>query len=315
MSFYLGMPLTKKTFCSPLRQDHKPSCAFWRSTQGTLYFKDFSTGQCLDFVNVVMVKYNINYYSALERIASDFGITPTFTGQALPVSVSVQQAPVFEEKKRAVIQIEIKPFSQKELDWWSKFGIDEATLKKYNVFSCKTVFLNGEIYLLSSDKCPIYGYYFGKQDNIELWKIYMPLRKSYRWLNNAPKEVAQGYKQLPKMGNILIINKSLKDCMLLHRLGIAAIAPCSETTFIEDGKLSDLKTRFNKIVVMFDNDRAGLSAMVKLRKQHPEFTYVHIPKSYQAKDLSDYYKAYGLDKTKNLIKEGIIHYGKDLYSI
>lgn len=300
MSFYTGIPMTTKLFRSPLRKDNKPSCAYWKSSLGILYFKDFATGQCLDFVNIVMAKYGLDYYSALEQIAKDFGY---MNGQsATPVALQQVSSVASFEKKKSIIQVQIKDFTPAELEWWKGFGITKQTLKDYNVFSCKAVFLNGKVFLLSNEKCPVFGYYFGKKDGVELWKIYIPLRKTYRWINNAPKEIAQGSQQLPDKGKVLVINKSLKDCMLLHKYKIPAIAPCSETTFIRKDLLDDIQKRFDKIVVMFDNDRAGLSAMVKLRKKYPQFHYIFIPKEHKAKDISDYYKKYGNTKTKELIK-------------
>lgn len=43
MEHYLGVPIKKGLLKSPLRNDNKPTCAFYRSKKsGRLIFKDFS---------------------------------------------------------------------------------------------------------------------------------------------------------------------------------------------------------------------------------------------------------------------------------
>lgn len=301
MSYYLGMPLSNKAFCSPLRKDNKPSCSIWKSKLGTLYFKDFATGQTLSFVNLVMTKYNCSYSEALIKIAEDFGLTSEST-ELTPV---IQQIPTFKEKKQSKIQIEQKEFSKEELDWWKQFGITKEVLDKFSIFSCKTVFLNGNIFITSTEKCPVFGYFYGINNGIEQWKIYIPKRTKFRWINNADKETTQGYAQLPEKGDILVITKSLKDVALLYTFGIPAVAPSSETSFIKKELLDELKTRFKSIVVFFDNDRTGKVYMAKLRHKFPEFHYLIIPRQLNAKDISDFYKLYGKKLTKDLIKKGL----------
>ena len=41
MEHYLGIPVKKWLFKSPLRKDNTPTCAFFRDSAGRLVFKDF----------------------------------------------------------------------------------------------------------------------------------------------------------------------------------------------------------------------------------------------------------------------------------
>lgn len=299
MAYYLGIPIKKGLFVSPLRVDHKPTCSFYRGRQ--LYFKDFATGECLSFENVVMKKYGCNYYEALKIIATDFGIIDGSKPKVIPIQ------PIFKKEKKTIIQIEAKSFTKEELEWWEQFGITKNILTKYRVYSCKTVFLNGRIESIYDSKCPSYGYYFGNEEGRELWKIYYPYRKNFRFIGNIKTTTIQGYNQLPKKSKLLVITKSLKDCMVLYNLGIAAIAPQSETQFIEDNVLEVLKKRFKHIVLLFDNDQTGLEFTNKIKRKYKWITPMIIPLKYKAKDISDFYKAYGRDRTIELIKEGIIY--------
>ena len=192
------------------------------------------------------------------------------------------------------------------MKWWGSFGITKDILHRFKVYSCSTVFLNGNIYAQSAQHSPIYGYYFGKKENIEQWRIYMPKRKEFRFIGNVPTKTIQGYKQLVKSGKLVVITKSMKDVMCLYSLGISAIAPNSENLFISDNVLKDLRNRFKYIVVLYDNDLPGIHNMNKIKKEHPELIFQWIPRKYEAKDISDFYKKYKKDvqdRIERLIRE------------
>ena len=296
MAYYLGIPVTKGLFISPLRSDNHKTCSYFRGKSGNLYFKDFATGQCLTFEGVVMLKYSCSYKEALNIIAKDFG----YIKGTSPIKTFKVQ-PKFEGDKQTFIQVEIKDFAEHELKWWNSFGITKNILKKFNVFSCKSVFLNSNLHSQSSQHMPIYGYYFGKKENIEQWRIYYPKKTSFRFVGNVSSKTVQGYRQLPKNGKLLIITKSMKDLMSLYAYGISACAPNSETIFMTDKMLEDLKTRFERIVVLFDTDIPGISAMRKLKKKYPELEYFFIPRKYKCKDFSDLRAMYCEKETKKLI--------------
>lgn len=304
MEFYLGIPVTKKLCKSPLRKDNTPTCSFYRNKSGELIFKDFRGDFYGNFINVVMYKYSCSYHQALKIIANDFGLIHSTTIKKNKGKINVN-APKFKESGSSIIQVEVKDFSKSELDWWGDYGITPSILKKYRVYSCNNVFLNGNVISSSSKHCPIYGYYGGKKDNIELWRIYFPKRKSYRFLSNWDSKKIQGIKQIPNTGKLLVITKSLKDVMTLYSIGIPAIAPNSETLFIPDSMLEDLKSRFENIVVLYDNDLAGISNMRKIKKKY-NIRCILIPRKYEAKDISDFHKKYGRKKTIELIKEAIL---------
>ena len=310
MSYYLGVPVKKGLFRSPLRSDNHNTCSFFRGRSGNLYFKDFATGQCLTFEGVVMEKYHCTYPNALKIIAKDFGYIQS--SEVKKQEIKIQ--PKFEGEKETFIQVEIKDFSESELKWWNSFGVTKQTLDKYKVYSIKTVFLNGNIYAQSTQHSPIYGYYFGKKENIEQWRIYMPKRKEFRFIGNVSTKTIQGYKQLPDNGKLLVITKSMKDTMLLSSLGIPAVAPNSETQFVSEKLLDEFRERFKNIVLLYDSDLTGVRFMNKIRKQYRDLIVCMIPRKYEAKDISDFYQKYGRSQTISLIKESInyIKRGKEI---
>ena len=304
-NFYTGMEVTsKKLQLSPFRSDNKVTVAFYRSKNNIVYLHDFATNEHTSCFEAVMKLFNLNYYQALNKIASDFKLTDNSEIETKRIEFQSELI----ETKSAVIQCQIKDYTEDEFNWWKSFGINERLLKKFHIFSIKHVFLNGELKFTSSDKNPIYGYYFGKdKEGNEKWKLYFPNRDSFRFIGNLKKKVLQGYKQLPKEGELLVITKSMKDVAAMRGFGIYAIAPNSETLFIEEKQLEEFKKRFKHILVLYDNDRPGRYNLAKIRKQHPELNYFFIPRQYE-KDFTDTIRKYGVEKMKELINEFKLNY-------
>lgn len=116
MEHYLGIPVKKGLFRSPLRRDANPTCSFHRNKRGDLIFKDFDGSFYGNFISVVMHKFNCSYYSALQIIANDFGIIsrPKLVKNEAKIPYSNSK---FEESGPAIIQVEIQPFQQNELNY------------------------------------------------------------------------------------------------------------------------------------------------------------------------------------------------------
>jgi len=301
---YLGIPVKKGIFCSPpiLRSDNKPTCSFYKSNKGALMFKDFA-GESFDFIGCVMHIFHCSYYKAMQIIGNDFGFIKVDKLEKNLPKIEYSNFE-FKETAKAVIQVEIQEFTEKELKWWGCFGISLVTLKKYKVYSIKSVFLNGVYFTSSSENAPIYGYYNGENsDGDELWRIYMPTKKSYRFLSNWNSSMIQGAKQLHKFGDYIVITKSLKDVMALSEFGIPAIAPNSENIFLSDAQYEKLKTRFKEVYLFYDNDLPGIRSANKIRKKFPDLKVIFIPKKYKVKDFTDFVKKYDTIKTFNLIDQ------------
>ena len=303
MEHYLGIPVKKGLFKSPLRVDSRPTCAFYRNKKGTIIFKDFRGDFSGDCVSVVMYKFGCSFYKALQIIANDFGIISRKDLTINPSKIKKHSETKFEDKGNAIIQVELKDWNRFELDWWQSFGISQETLKKFRVYSCKNVFLNGEIFHLYKENQLVFGYFGGIKDDIEQWRIYYPGNRKYKFISNWKQIQLQGAKQLPRNGGeYLVITKSLKDVMTIYECSnLPAIAPISENCFITDSQYQRLKAKFKKIVLFYDSDIAGISSMNKIRKKYPDLFIIFIPRKYHCKDISDFYKKYGLDKTINLI--------------
>lgn len=307
MEHYLGIKPGKGLFRSPLRKDKTPTCGFTRDKAGRLVFKDFSGAFYGDFINVVMVKYSVSYHRALEIIANDFGILSIPGLTKNKSCVKEYSNTKFEASEGSEIKVKVKDFTEEELHWWGNFGINLPTLKKFYCFSCELVYLNGDIYSYSSRKKFNFGYFYPVSNkDKQYWRIYYPQNRTRKWISNWSKTMIQGWHLLPKSGELLVITKSMKDCMSLYECNIPAIAPNSETLFLTDAQYDNIAIKFKRIILLWDNDLPGVSNANKIRKKFPNLIVVFIRRNI-SKDFSD------LCKTKGVLK--MLEAGEELLSI
>jgi len=299
MERYLGLKVdTNKLYKSPLRVDKHPTCkyTYWN---GRLYFKDFNGSFNGDCFNVVQKIHSTNFLDSLYIIANDFNILKKPKKEL--VEYIFDKPPVQEKLS---IGIKSQPFTDIDKQYWDSYFISEQSLEKYFVYSCKQVFIGENIIYNYSKKDPAYAYYFGNGN----YKIYFPFRKKEekRFINNCNNTIIQGYWQLPKENNLLIITKSYKDVICLSEFNIHSIAPQSETCGLTHGLIRELSQRFKTIISLYDFDLTGIRGANKLYKEenikpifftNGRFNSI----DYQAKDFSDYLHDNGFLKTKELV--------------
>lgn len=303
---YLGIyPNETDYFRNPLRTDTHPDCKFYRDSRGMLKFKDFAYQMNIDCFNVIKIidKNIVTWNDVLQKIAKDFDIY----NKEIDYSIKSdwEKAIRTTSKLFSSIRIKRKEFSREEIDWWWEQGIHKEILDKYKVSSLQTVWLNDNV---------IYGYkkhdfgfaqHFGEYN----YKCYFPLRKQWKFLQNLPQTILQGYEQLPATGDYLVITKSNKDVMSLYGFDVPAIAPTSETVLIEEKRFIELQSRFLIIFTLFDRDRTGMTLSQQMRKK-----YNTIPLLFESnnkvfrmkeepKDFTDHYKRYGSRYMLDLIEE------------
>lgn len=294
-----------KPFASELYKDNNPDCRIFRHSNNKLLYKDFGdNGKVYDIVQYVMAKYYLSYYEAINVIANDFNIRKS----KLTIDKTIKEASIDERlviRPKPKIDIISQPFNLIDYDYWSKYYIPFTLLDKYNVFSAR------HVHLIKEDRTivfnyvkwnPIYAYRFvDSQTNDYSYKIYKPYEpdKRYKWLFSGTTANIEGYQQLPLYDNLLVLGKSLKDVMVYRLLGYSAISLQGEGNKVPKDLLESLKRRFNRIIVNYDNDEAGIAATNKICKEH-NLDYFFID---EFKDISDYVKANGLEKGRKMIGE------------
>ena len=286
---YIGEFKVGMIYNSPFRKDKNPSFGiFYSKRTNQLLFKDHGTGECGNVIKFVQLYTGItNYSDILKDIVNRLNINNS-------TKLTTTQ---YKPPTETVIGIVRQNFTETDKKYWSQFNIDINTLKKFNVFSIKYYLCNGIVKGIYKDTNPMYAYKVYNN-----FKIYRPLGDKYtKWRNNLTEYDIQGYEQLPQKGDTLIITKSMKDVMCLYKMGIPAISPSSESTFIPDKCLEELKTRFKRILILFDRDVAGIKYLRKISKK-TGLEPLLINKKFNAKDVSDAIKLNGFETIKNWIK-------------
>lgn len=294
-----------KMFKSELRIDNKPTCKISVSnTTGDLLYGDFN-GPSYNCFQYIQAKYNVDYNTALNIINRDFklGLFPSWSSiktSNIILDVKPNITKKNFKKKSVIVKKRKRVWSKDDSNYWfKKYGITRKTLTFFGVepidfywvneyrFSCKTI---------------TYSYEFGNGAR----DIYSPLKTDgFKWGASTTKaNNIYGYKQLPASGDTLFIVSSLKEVMLLYEMGVTAVAPQSESTFIPNEMLLDIRSRFNKLVILFDFDKAGREQAKKFGEQYNieylKFTEDTINEFDNQKDLSDAYEV-DRDKVINLL--------------
>lgn len=289
---YLGKIKVGQIYNSPLREDKNPSFGlFYSNKTGALLFKDLATGECGNVFKFVKLYTGLNSNYLVNK---DISTKLNLINDTRFVS-SKPKIKSYETKIGVVRQ----PFTPEDIAYWLSFGITHTTLDKYNVSSIKYYLSNDIIKWEYSKDNPMYAYKVYNH-----FKIYRPFAKSKKdkWRNNLTIDDIQGYKQLPKSDDILIITKSLKDVMVLHEMGISAISPSSETTFISDIALERILKRFKRVYLMYDRDITGVHNM-RLQSLKTRLKGILVHKRFKAKDISDAVHKNGFEPVKKWLYE------------
>lgn len=293
---YIGQFKVGMIYNSPFRKDKNPSFGIYYSKRTKqLLFKDHGTGECGNVIKFVSLFTGKTEYN---DILSDIVDKLNITNNTKLVS-SKQYIPPTE----TVIGVVRQEFTDVDINYWKQFNISINTLKKFNVNSIKYYLCNGIVKGTYKRENPIYAYKVYNN-----FKIYRPLADKYtKWRNNLTDYDIQGYEQLPQKGDILFITKSMKDVMCLHEMGYPAVSPSSESTFLPKDVLEQLKTRFKRIIILFDRDTAGVKRSRKLSRE-TGLEAMFINKKFKAKDVSDAVKANSFEEIKNWLDETIKNY-------
>lgn len=293
---YIGQFKVGMIYNSPFRKDKNPSFGIYYSKRTKqLLFKDHGTGECGNVIKFVSLFTGKTEYN---DILSDIVDKLNITNNTKLVS-SKQYIPPTE----TVIGVVRQEFTDVDINYWKQFNISINTLKKFNVNSIKYYLCNGIVKGTYKRENPMYAYKVYNN-----FKIYRPLADKYtKWRNNLTDYDIQGYEQLPQKGDILFITKSMKDVMCLHEMGYLAVSPSSESTFLPKDVLEQLKTRFKRIIILFDRDTAGVKRSRKLSRE-TGLEAMFINKKFKAKDVSDAVKANNFEEIKNWLNETIKNY-------
>lgn len=319
--FKFGVP-----FLSELRaENHSSANVFYSNLNGKYLYKDYGDSGSVDCYGYVMRKFNVDFKTALEKIAFDCGITESSPIQVNDIHIAIPKIEL--AKDRAQFDYETKPFEGSELKLWASYGIIEETLVEYEVSSVLWVQQVSEdkIHPLreSTINNPIFMIKIG-----EGFKFYLPYEDpKLKWMSNTRISDIFGLKQavraaekgkLYKLGLLA----GQKDIMSLYsNTGIRSIGLNSESGRFRFATYMQLKEIAEWLFVLYDNDKTGILNMMKIEKEY-HITAIYLNKflnystlkgSSGIDDVADWYKY----KIEHDLKQDKVHllinYEKEQY--
>ena len=304
---YLPDVTGRKNFRSPFYDDKKASCTIYQDHSGVWRYKDFgnggSGGDAFWFVGELF-GYNLSsqFPKILAQIVQDLNLPLDITTQdslaTAPVrpQVSVQSSdlPVSQPTMTDKYSVQSQPFTETDLEFWGKYGVNQATLERYGVSSLasfSSYSRKGKPYQLHYKSTePMYCYQLGNSV-----KIYRPNSK-VRFLNAGVRssDYIFGYAQLPSKGEFVLLTGGEKDVLTLASHGFSAFCLNSETAHLPQTLLRGLSDRFDAVGLLYDMDDTGIRQSQQILEDNPDVSNlfrVELPLSgsKSEKDVSDFF--------------------------
>lgn len=306
-----------KKYTSPFRDDTEPQCRFDRRPDGMLLFIDFGDvirhRTCFKMVED---KYGVGPRAVAGLICDKFNIS-TYSGDYAPILISDRRETETDsedndrDKSQTVITYIKRQIERRDMLYWSQFLIKAESLEEDRVYpiSSFTIQTAGEKRRLFNVYSVAYAI-----DFIDKVKIYQPYGGEYRFITNCDEDLIGNYNNLPATGEKLIISKSYKDHKVLRSLltdSANVIWFQSENMIPNDYILTNLLSRFKRIVIFYDSDVPGFKgaymltntlASLELDGQN-NIDMVFVPWEHRAKDIAEYVNQEGRHDTIKLLKQ------------
>lgn len=280
-----GQDVKIKSLFNP--KERTPSFCIFLGRNKEYKFKDFSTGKSGDHITMVKELHQLTYVKACEMIVQNYNDFVLHNNG----SYDVQE---FKQASRyGVTNYCFRSWNTQDQYFWTQFNIGSRLLEEYCVKPLDYYTLekeqDGKPTSLTIRGNYLYGYF--KKDGT-LYKVYQPKTMDKKFLK--VRDYVQGSEQL-KGEKFLVITSSLKDIMSLRSLKIPVdlIAPDSENSMIRKEQMQGYLKSYDKVIILFDYDEAGIKAAEKYKEVYPEVVTCVLPMS---KDPSDSIKDHGAKK-------------------
>ncbi len=311
---------------SDLRDNDKNNSLLTRVHNGKLVISDFGLKTGMNIYNYLILKHSCSFIQTLNTIRNDFNLDRI---EKLPSGRVRRKVPVKHNKiikETLPVKIEVKRtrykskvhWLRKDIRYWKQYGISTNKLEEKKIAPLDTFWItnyntNGRrtTFDVSKDLCYVYPS-FRNKEGFFMYKLYIPEgfknNNNFKWISNVNKKVIQNIEHIPKSGDLLIIQSSYKDIMLMEELdsSVNVIAPNGEGIWFEDEAWNQLRKNWKRIVLFANNDsnkedNPGL-AFARKHSEKYNIPFVCTPNG-TTSDISDYYKEYGKGKTQVLLKE------------
>ena len=301
LSFYFNIKEIPCVIHSPFREDNRPSFGLYLSNNGRIYYKDYATNESGGIFDLLGNLWKCNYKEVLERINKDILKIDKGNIKINNTTNSIIVRNNKEHNANSDLQCKVREWRNYDIEYWSQYGISLKWLKYAEVYpiSHKIIIKNQHRYIFKADKLA-YAYVEHKEGKVSI-KIYQPKNTNgYKWSSKHDSSVVSLWTKIPEYGDILCICSSLKDSLCLWaNTGIPSISPQGEGFNMSNTAINELKRRYKRVFVLFDNDEAGILDGLKF-STNTGFINIVLPDC-GAKDISDLYKLLGKDKWLEII--------------
>jgi hypothetical protein len=293
-----------RVIISPLRKERKASFGIFKGNNGKIIYNDLASQDSGDVYTFVGKLFGLSFNDVLHKLNIDFNLqlipnkaNPTILPKTQGIIVPNIKIPDYHKKK---IIVTPRQWNDKDKQYWESVGLTLMDVYKSNTYPITSFRIDDGITILTDELAYCMDFY-DDGDGIMMRKIYQPFNKDMKWRTNLTSLVVDGIKELPDNGDLLIITKSRKDRLVLKKHGYAAISVNSESSFIPNVVFIKLKTRFIKIVLFFDSDKAGKLNSNIISKKY-EIPNIQIPESWNVTDIAEFRYKYGFINTKQILK-------------
>lgn len=309
---YTGIDSIPCCIQSPLREDdYRPSFSLFER-DGSVYWKDFGTGEGGNIVKFLALLWHTSYAEALQQMKEDNLPQPntklrrTYSGQIQNITGST-------------MKVAIRDWQDWDIEFWESFGIPKRFCEWCNVHPVSHVIFTKKIdgkqktVTVSADK---YAYaYFEWKDNKESIKLYQPFSQSMKWLSKHDASVwdlwKHAFNYAKKVSDeAVILTSSRKDAMCLwYNLRVPSMSLQGEGYIPKPQVMQQVFDRFKTVYLWYDNDfthtqdNPGQDNAKKLVERYPNLHNICIPEEYQCKDPSDLVKHKGAETLKKLFNK------------
>ena len=324
-------PYAKKNTQFSIRSEKNKSASIIEY-RGRLYIKDFGDSsqpkaetwyQYVARINGYSINTTQSFLLSLHWANSQFNLNlekPYFHNLASTKKIVTIKEDKEFQRERLPVKIEVQrgKWTKKYLDYWKQFNLDNEWLNsKYiaplNFFWVTNPNKDGIRYEIDCRSKITFCYYYGKENGVNMYKIYSPLEINFKWVSNVNSHIIENWRFLKTYRENVIIQSSLKDIGVMEYFrdvyGIFKeydfISPISAGIWF-NGNWEMLKNKYNKIIYYGNNDNTdnnpGLNYARKWSNQF-NIPFIINPDNRNASDISDYRKANGEIKTKELLIE------------
>ena len=280
-----GQDVKIKSLFNP--KERTPSMCIYTDEYNTYRYKDFSTGKGGSAIDLVKDLKQLSYHKTCQLIVENYNDFVLHNNGGYDIE-KFQRA-----SKYKVTSYTMRNWSTQDQYFWTQFNIGSKLLEAHIVRPLESYCMTKDDNELCIKGLYLYGYFTADGT---LYKIYQPKTLDKKFIKVC--DYTQGVHQCTGE-KYLIITSSLKDIMSIKSLKLKhldIIAPDSENTMLKQEMMEELKDKYKKIILLFDNDDAGIESMKKYKEKFPYIEMAVLPMS---KDISDSIKDYGAKEVRN----------------